>query len=62
LGSLLCRLKKYKFVGNFVLFERREFTKFPLSKFIFFSGNKAKQGRLSFGYFSLAKQRKVTID
>ena len=32
-GSLLFRLCGIEFVGNFVLFERSEFTKFPLSKF-----------------------------
>ena len=32
-GSLLFRLCGIELVGNFVLFERSEFTKFPLSKF-----------------------------
>ncbi|WP_386686189.1 hypothetical protein [Lonepinella sp. MS14437] len=44
----LCRLKMLKFVGKVVLFERSEFTTFPLSKFKHFQETRQNRGRLSF--------------
>ncbi|WP_179108069.1 hypothetical protein [Rodentibacter ratti] len=57
-GSLLFRLCGIEFVGNFRLFERSEFRKFPLSKF-----NGTKETRKSrvdflFAYFFFGKAKK----
>ena len=48
MGSLLCRLKNWKFVGNFRLFERSEFSKLPLRKL-----KQSKEQRFNWGVFSL---------
>ncbi len=58
-GPHVCRLKRIKFVGKVVLFERSELTTFPLSKFNHFQETRQSWGVLSFAYFSLHKQRKV---
>ena len=58
ISSLLCRLRNWKLAGNFRLFERSEFRKFPLSKFSI-SQEITKQGVFSFAYFALHEQRKV---
>ncbi|HHE8753670.1 TPA: hypothetical protein ACPGB1_001512, partial [Haemophilus influenzae] len=56
--SLLCRLKNWKFVGNFRLFERSEFRKFPLSKFSIFQEIRQSRVCFLFAYFYFAQAKK----
>ncbi|EEW77864.1 conserved hypothetical protein [Haemophilus influenzae NT127] len=58
IGSLLCRLKNWKFVGNFRLFERSEFRKFPLSKFPIFQEIRQSRACFLFAYFCFARAKK----
>ncbi|AHG79695.1 hypothetical protein X875_10770 [Mannheimia varigena USDA-ARS-USMARC-1388] len=57
INAPLARLSDLRFLGKFVLFEPlRRVYKFSVKEI----ATKRSSGRLSFGYFSLAKQRKVT--
>ncbi|HHF3771814.1 TPA: hypothetical protein ACPOJC_001637, partial [Haemophilus influenzae] len=58
LGSLLFHLCGIEFVGNFRLFERSEFRKFPLSKFPIFQEIRQSRACFLFAYFCFARAKK----
>ncbi|WP_158074351.1 hypothetical protein [Rodentibacter heidelbergensis] len=55
---LLFRLCGIEFVGNFRLFERSEFRKFPLSKFSGTKETRKSRACFLFAYFYFARAKK----